>query len=883
MLNMLRRAKKSATGATLKKAPTMPDLDHYLANQDYEGAITLLMFKIKSSNLSREEEHFTELWLAHCFYRLRKYDEAAKVYTAMMEKPNAPAELGVFLACCKFYMQQYVEAKTIAEKCPRTPLCIRLMMNVSLRLNDEKRILSFHSNLGNSLEDQLSLAGVNFYRMHYNEAIEVYTSILAKSSTLIGLNINMALCYAKMDLPNVAYNLAKNYLRSFPNSPFAKNLLLAVVYRTITSKTNLEEKSELAKNLVQDGKTLAPEMEALLKKRLYPEIENICKHNLVLFKNCETALQVLPSLMKHVPEARLNLILYHLNKNNINDAFELANDLDPTTPYDFVVKALTYLIYGQLKSDSDYLSRAESFFRTVGDSPVVQDTVVGRQASAAYLFLSGKYADVIMYLDSISEYFTNNDPFLLNMGQAYLMVKDYKKAEDNFIRVVGPERDTALYKSMLCKCLIRNKKPLKAWEIMVKTSRPDEKIMLLKLIANESYMSLEFYFAAKAFHELELIDPSMEYWNGKRGACAGLFRQLANHKSDLTNIENMREVLKLIEAKPHTNSDFMSKVIRSWAANHNVILRQLNMKIDKEDDQQQQMRRVAFFAVAVSTAAVISSIVTLPMIYSYVQSFQSHLIMETEFCKSRARDMWVEMQVLHKSGVTRSRRNAGYKEGSGGGGSGSGGYGGPSGAGADIGPTCCPCQQGPAGPPGPPGDVGPNGNDGHHGSPGVPGKEGSILSSALPPSEPCIICPPGPQGAVGQQGPKGPPGPKGKSQERAGDGKNGEPGMIGPPGPPGGVGEPGPPGPAGQPGRVIQVNGPAGPAGPRGPKGPPGPKGLPGIAGLTEVGPQGPPGDNGGPGPVGGQGPPGPQGPQGPPGDEGSCDHCPEPRTPPGY
>lgn len=58
------------------------------------------------------------------------------------------------------------------------------------------------------------------------------------------------------------------------------------------------------------------------------------------------------------------------------------------------------------------------------------------------------------------------------------------------------------------------------------------------------------------------------------------------------------------------------------------------------------MRRVAFFAIVVSTAAVIASIVTLPMLYSYVQNFQSHLIVETEFCKLRSADMWKEVAQL---------------------------------------------------------------------------------------------------------------------------------------------------------------------------------------------------------------------------------------------
>ena len=52
-----------------------------------------------------------------------------------------------------------------------------------------------------------------------------------------------------------------------------------------------------------------------------------------------------------------------------------------------------------------------------------------------------------------------------------------------------------------------------------------------------------------------------------------------------------------------------------------------------ETEEQRQMRRIAFVAVVVSTAAVIASVVTLPMLYNYVQSFQSHLMVETDYCK----------------------------------------------------------------------------------------------------------------------------------------------------------------------------------------------------------------------------------------------------------
>ena len=41
----------------------------------------------------------------------------------------------------------------------------------------------------------------------------------------------------------------------------------------------------------------------------------------------------------------------------------------------------------------------------------------------------------------------------------------------------------------------------------------------------------QFYYAAKAFDVLERLDPNPEYWEGKRGACVGIFQQIiAGHE-----------------------------------------------------------------------------------------------------------------------------------------------------------------------------------------------------------------------------------------------------------------------------------------------------------------------------------------------------------------
>ena len=64
------------------------------------------------------------------------------------------------------------------------------------------------------------------------------------------------------------------------------------------------------------------------------------------------------------------------------------------------------------------------------------------------------------------------------------------------------------------------------------------------------------------------------------------------------------------------------------------------------------LRLVAFCSVAFSTVSVIACVVTLPIVYNHVQSIQSYMQNEVDFCKTRSRDMWREMvQVQAATGV----------------------------------------------------------------------------------------------------------------------------------------------------------------------------------------------------------------------------------------
>ena len=123
--------------------------------------------------------------------------------------------------------------------------------------------------------------------------------------------------------------------------------------------------------------------------------------------------------------------------------------------------------------------------------------------------------------------------------------------------------------------------------------------------------------------------------------------------------------------------------------------------------KKRSLRLVAFCSVAFSTVSVLACIVTLPIVYNHVQSVQSYMQNEVDFCKTRSRDMWREMvQVQAATGLpvvgaqgkqNRTRRQvaAGY---------GAESVGSPPGtAGNPTGGSCCTCQSGAPGPPGPPG------------------------------------------------------------------------------------------------------------------------------------------------------------------------------------
>lgn len=62
------------------------------------------------------------------------------------------------------------------------------------------------------------------------------------------------------------------------------------------------------------------------------EESDLLRHNLVVFRNGENAMQTLPRILELFPEARLNMVISCLRNEEVEEAFKQVKDLEPTNP-----------------------------------------------------------------------------------------------------------------------------------------------------------------------------------------------------------------------------------------------------------------------------------------------------------------------------------------------------------------------------------------------------------------------------------------------------------------------------------------------------------------------------------------------------------------------
>ena len=119
-----------------------------------------------------------------------------------------------------------------------------------------------------------------------------------------------------------------------------------------------------------------------------------------------------------------------------------------------------------------------------------------------------------------------------------------------------------------------NEKPEMAWDVYGRLETSEDSYNLLHIIANDCYRVTDYlyqtenyYFSAKAFDALEQMDPSPEYWEGKRGACVGLFKLFME---DHNLQDEFRDVLGFLQSSSNPQVESILKVMTSYARDNRI-------------------------------------------------------------------------------------------------------------------------------------------------------------------------------------------------------------------------------------------------------------------------------------------------------------------------
>ena len=85
---------------------------------------------------------------------------------------------------------------------------------------------------------------------------------------------------------------------------------------------------------------------------------------------------------------------------------------------EYILKGVVHAARGQRAQDTEQLKLAQQLFQLVGASASECDTIPGRQCMASCFFLLKQFDDVLIFLNSIAQYFQDDDDFHWNHGVA---------------------------------------------------------------------------------------------------------------------------------------------------------------------------------------------------------------------------------------------------------------------------------------------------------------------------------------------------------------------------------------------------------------------------------------------------------------------------------
>ena len=100
----------------------------------------------------------------------------------LLQKPGGSGFSHLYLCSTVLLIQpvniQIIVSLQTLQKSVKSRLKTRLQFHLAHKLGDEKKLMEYHQELEDVIEDQLSLASIHYLRSHYQEAIDIYKRIL---------------------------------------------------------------------------------------------------------------------------------------------------------------------------------------------------------------------------------------------------------------------------------------------------------------------------------------------------------------------------------------------------------------------------------------------------------------------------------------------------------------------------------------------------------------------------------------------------------------------------------------------------------------------------------------------------------------------------------
>ncbi len=177
---------------------TLPNFDEFIAERNYTGALALLEFDdAVTTNYTQKD-----LWKAYCYFRMGQYENAQELYFNIVSNDSNVYDddenVVINLAISYYHMCLFSEAEKVLEDTEESPLKNRLLYHLFNKQSNKEATVEKYQLLGQSKEDQLSIASMHFIQRRFQDAIEIYKRLLMVDKDDVALNLFIAMCYFKL-------------------------------------------------------------------------------------------------------------------------------------------------------------------------------------------------------------------------------------------------------------------------------------------------------------------------------------------------------------------------------------------------------------------------------------------------------------------------------------------------------------------------------------------------------------------------------------------------------------------------------------------------------------------------------------------------------------